>query len=331
MHPPTHEKPARPDPDAAASAAEGAAGDASNAALYVVATPIGNLEDLGARAARILRSVDLIACEDTRTSGTLLREIGASARCVSFHAHNEAQMTARLLERLQRGERIALISDAGTPGISDPGARLLRAAVAAGLRVVPIPGPSAVTTLVSVAGLLDGRFAFEGFLPTRTLQRRSRIAALDAEDRAFVLFEAPHRIEAAAADLLAVLGGQREVVVGRELTKQFEQIVRRTLADMATWLAADAYHRRGEFVLVVPPREAAAPAGPEAGHEPGAGSDAGSDDPPTAVGPSPLGRKAMAVLCESMPPRQAAKLAARISGDRADDLYAFKAGQPPRA
>lgn len=290
---------------------------ASNAALYVVATPIGNLEDLGARAARVLKTVDLIACEDTRTSKVLLREIGAGARCVAFHAHNEAQMTDDLLARLRRGQRIALISDAGTPGISDPGARLMRAALGEGLKVVPVPGPSAVTTLVSVAGLADGRFVFEGFLPTRATQRRARIAELDALGIAYVLFEAPHRIEAAVSDLLAVLGADRAVVIGRELTKQFEQIVRLPLGATPAWFAADEFHRRGEFVLVVPPPDAVVLAEAQVAA--------------IAAGPSALGRKAMTILCETMPPRQAAKVAARISGDRPDDLYDFRVAQPPTA
>ncbi len=341
--------------DAAADDARPAA-TPLNSALYVVATPIGNLDDIGARALRVLRGADLIACEDTRKSKPMLRGFGIDVPCVAFHAHNEASMTERLLERLRDGQRIALISDAGTPAISDPGARLARAALVAGLRVTPIPGPSAVTTLASAAGFADGRFLFEGFLPTRSRQRRARIEALDAFDVAVVCFEAPHRIEETAADLLAVLGPDRVVVVGRELTKLFEQVVRLTLAEWPAWLAADPNRRRGEFVLGLHPRStvtardgggtgSANGEGVDPAHDDGTDADArearrqaslpgarqppqqdaeAGDAPVPAGEPSVLGRKAMHILCETMPPRQAAKLAARISGDRADALYAFR-------
>lgn len=272
------------------------------AALYVVATPIGNLEDLGRRAARILRSVSWIAAEDTRTSRPLLQGIGAGARCVALHAHNEEAATRDLLDRIAAGEPVALITDAGTPGVSDPGARLVAAAHRSGIAVVPVPGPSAVTTLLSAAGLPEGRFLFEGFLPTRPGPRRERLAALAALPVAFVLFEAPHRIEECAADLAAVVEGTREVVVGRELTKQFEQIARMAIADLPDWLAADPNRRRGEFALLVFPP-------PAASH----------DDVARPL--SEVGRRAIAVLAEAMPPRQAARLAAKISGDPADDLY----------
>ncbi len=279
-----------------------------SAALYVVATPIGNLEDLGRRAARILRSVAVIAAEDTRTSRPLLQSIGAGARCIALHAHNEAQVAGELVARVAQGEAVALITDAGTPGISDPGARLVAAAHEAGVRVVPIPGASAATVLVSAAGLPEGRFLFEGFLPSRPKHRRDRLAVLAAMPFAFLLFEAPHRIEETAADLTTVLEPDRPLVLGRELTKQFEQIVRMPVADLPAWLAEESNHRRGEFALLVFP----AP-----GREEG-GAGAGTQGRPEL---SEAGLRALAVLSESMPPRQAARLAARIGGDAADDLY----------
>ena len=272
-------------------------------ALYVVATPIGNLEDIGRRAARILRSVAVVAAEDTRSSQPLLRSIGAGARCIALHAHNEAAAAGDIVARILQGQAVALISDAGTPGISDPGARLVSAAHQAGVRVVPIPGASATTALVSASGLPDGRFLFEGFLPARPKQRRKRLAELDALACAFLVFEAPHRIEETAADLAATLEAQRELVVGRELTKQFEQVARIRIGDFTAWLAADPNRRRGEFALLVF----------------AAARDAAGDAPREEV--SGIGAHAMAVLSESMPPRQAARLAARISGDAADALY----------
>jgi 16S rRNA (cytidine1402-2'-O)-methyltransferase len=269
-----------------------------------VATPIGNLEDIGRRAARILRSVSLVAAEDTRTSRPLLQSVGAGARCLALHAHNEVEAARDVLARIAAGEAVALITDAGTPGISDPGARLVTAAHEAGVRVVPIPGPSAATALVSVAGLPDGRFFFEGFLPSRPKHRRERLAVLARLPCAFLLFEAPHRIEETAADLAAVLEPQRDLVVGRELTKQFEQVVRLTVEALPSWLAADPNHRRGEFALAVF----------AAGEAEAAATGSGGEV-------SEAGIRAIAVLSGSMPPRQAARLAAQISGDAADDLY----------
>ena len=272
------------------------------AALYVVATPIGNLEDISSRAARTLRAAAWIAAEDTRSSRPLLQSLGIGhTRCLAMHAHNEESQAERLLDRIRGGESVALITDAGTPGISDPGALLVAAAHAAGITVVPVPGASASTTLLSAAGLPGGRYFFEGFLPTRTRLRQGRLAA---SGQAFMLFEAPHRIEALAAELLQALEGEREVVVGRELTKRFEQIVRMPLAALPDWLQADANHCRGEFALLV----FGPPARPE--------SDEAAESASSA-----LGLKAMQVLSETMPPRQAAKLAARISGDKADRLY----------
>lgn len=283
------------------------------AALYVVATPIGNLEDISTRAIRTLRAVSWIAAEDTRSSRPLLHSLGISAgRCLSLHAHNEITHTNRVLARIRQGEAIALISDAGTPGISDPGAHLIASAHAAGIPVVPIPGPSATTTLISAAGLPGGRFFFEGFLPTRKRQRQERLATLASAGNPFLLFEAPHRIEALASDLQALLESDRPVVVGRELTKRFEQIVRMPLGSLSGWLAADSNHRRGEFALLV--------FGPPPG-QPHDGPDDG------AASPSATGIRAMQVLGAEMPPRQAARLAAQISGDSADSLYKLQFNQ----
>ena len=270
-----------------------------------MATPIGNLEDLGRRAARILRSVSNVPAEDTRSSRPLLQSIGAGARCIALHAHNEVGAAGDIVARILQGQAVALISDAGTPAISDPGARLVTAAHRAGVKVVPVPGASATTTLVSAAGLPDGRFLFEGFLPSRPKQRRERLAALAALPFAFLVFEAPHRIEETAADLAAAFEPARELVVGRELTKQFEQIVRMTVAELQDWLAADSNRRRGEFAVLVFARDERAD---------GSGDGQGGEV-------SEIGARAMAVLAESMPPRQAARLAARISGDAADALY----------
>ena len=281
------------------------------AALYVVATPIGNLEDISNRAARTLRAATWIAAEDTRSSRPLLQSLGIGhARTLALHAHNEASQTGRLLDLIRDGASIALITDAGTPGLSDPGALLVTAAHEAGLTVVPVPGASAATTLLSAAGLPGGRFFFEGFLPTRAKLRAARLEALAASGQAFMLFEAPHRIEALASELCSLPGALpangtagREVVIGRELTKRFEQIVRMPLAALPDWLAADENHRRGEFALLV--------FGPPA--------DGEHEDSKSSL--TPLGLKAMQLLSEAMPPRQAAKLAARISGDAADALY----------
>jgi 16S rRNA (cytidine1402-2'-O)-methyltransferase len=270
-----------------------------------VATPIGNLEDIGRRAARVLRSVAVVAAEDTRTSRPLLQSVGAAgARCIALHAHNEAQAAGEIIARIAGGEAVALITDAGTPGISDPGAKLVAAAHEAGVRVVPVPGASAATTLVSAAGLPEGRFLFEGFLPSRPKHRRDRLAVLARLPFAFLLFEAPHRIEETAADLVTTLEPDRDLVVGRELTKQFEQIVRLKVGGLPQWLAEDPNRRRGEFALLVFAEEAVADPVKE-----------------SARVLSDVGVLAIEVLSEALPPRQAARLAARISGDAADDLY----------
>jgi 16S rRNA (cytidine1402-2'-O)-methyltransferase len=264
--------------------------------LYIVATPIGNLRDLSLRALDILKSVDLIAAEDTRTSQGLLAAHGIHARLVALHEHNEAAVAARIVADLRAGKSAAYISDAGTPGISDPGAKLVGAARAGQVPIVPIPGASAVAAALSVSGL-DGPWLFVGFPPARASARRKALDDLRPLPCALVFYEAPHRIEECVADLLARLGGERRLLIARELTKRFEQIHQCTLADAPAWLAADDDHRRGEFVLVV-----SAPAAVE------------SDDEREA-------RQVLEILLEELPVRQAAQLAARITGGRKNTLY----------
>lgn len=216
--------------------------------LYVVATPIGNLEDITLRALRVLKDVDVIAAEDTRRTRLLLSHFGITRPLVSYYDAVEARRAPLLLARLRRGERVALVSDAGTPGISDPGHRLITAAIDAGVRVAPIPGPSALTATLGVAGLPTDRFVFEGFLPVRGSGRARRLDALRTETRTLVLFEAPHRLERTLRDLHAVLG-DRPAVLARELTKRYEEVRRGTLAELRD--AVSALALRGEVTLVV--------------------------------------------------------------------------------
>lgn len=223
----------------------------SQAGLYVVATPIGNLEDISYRAVRILTGADLIAAEDTRHSRVLLTHYGITTPMRALHEHNEAQQVGRVLERIAAGEVVALISDAGTPLISDPGYRLVCAAREAGLPVFAVPGPSAVTTALSVAGLPPDRFAFEGFLPSKAAARKKRLTTLAHEVRTLVFFESSHRIEAAISDMSEVFGQQRLAAVCRELTKKFETVLRAPLADISKLIAADKNQSKGEFVVVV--------------------------------------------------------------------------------
>lgn len=226
-------------------------------ALYVVATPIGNLADISLRALHVLRLVDLVACEDTRHTQAMLRAFGIdrpTAQLLAVHQHNESEAAQRVIERLQQGQRIAYASDAGTPGVSDPGARLVAAVRAAGLPVVPLPGASSITTAVSVAGLVangaeDGGFVFAGFLPTKATERATAVHTIAAQPRAVVLLEAPHRIEDLARALAPL--GERPLTVGRELTKQFEEIATVPAHTLEAWLGAQPNRTRGEFVVVV--------------------------------------------------------------------------------
>ncbi len=249
------------------AAAREAAGsqDYPQGALYVVATPIGNLADISLRALHVLELADAIACEDTRHTQALLRAYGmdrAPACLIAVHQHNEEQAAALVLERLRQGQRIAYASDAGTPAVSDPGARLVAVVRAQGLRVLPIPGVSSVTAALSVAGVREtgqgqvGAFIFAGFLPAKAGERTSAVAALASEPRSVVLLEAPHRIEALAGALVSL--GERPVTVGRELTKQFEEIATVACQALPAWLSEQPNRARGEFVLVLHPGPAAA-------------------------------------------------------------------------
>jgi 16S rRNA (cytidine1402-2'-O)-methyltransferase len=266
-------------------------------ALYVVATPIGNLGDVTLRSLHVLQLADRIACEDTRHTQALLRAVGIDKpgdRLLAVHQHNEAEAAQRVIASLQAGERVAYASDAGTPAVSDPGARLVVAVRDAGLRVVPIPGVSSVTAALSVAGSVqDGGFVFAGFLPPKTGERDTAVGALASETRAVVLLEAPHRIDALAKSL-AVLG-DRPLTIGRELTKQFEQVATIPCAEFPAWLAADAQRTRGEFALVLHGIEAA-PA---------------SDD----------GERVLKLLLAELPVKTAVKLAAEITGAPRNGLY----------
>jgi 16S rRNA (cytidine1402-2'-O)-methyltransferase len=270
--------------------------------LYVVATPLGNLRDLTLRARDVLASASVIAAEDTRVTSVLLRRYGIATQALSLHAHNEAARVATLLAMLEAGKSIALVSDAGTPAISDPGARLVRAACDAGYAVVPLPGPSAVAAAVSAAGLDAEAFAFLGFLPQKTKARRELLAAFADVPAAIVIYEAPHRVRATAADLASALGADRMLVVARELTKTFETITRIALGDADAWFAADPNRERGEFVLIVDVRPAA-----QRNAEAGLTADA---------------ERWLVALLEELPPARAARVVAAATGIRREVIYA---------
>ncbi|MCB1574536.1 MAG: 16S rRNA (cytidine(1402)-2'-O)-methyltransferase [Xanthomonadales bacterium] len=270
--------------------------------LWVVATPIGNLDDLSGRAAEILREVPLVAAEDTRHSAPLLARIGSRARTIALHEHNEREQAARLVENLLQGSDIALISDAGTPLVSDPGFRLVRAAREAGIAVSPVPGPCAAIAALSVAGLPSDRFVFEGFLAAKASARRERLGALVAESRTLIFYESGHRIVDALKDMREVFGAQREGVVARELTKIFETVLGAPLGELVERVEADANQQRGEFVVLV------------------AGASGEAADATLAEG-----RRVFALLCEEMSPAHAARMAARITGAPRKQLYSVSA------
>jgi 16S rRNA (cytidine1402-2'-O)-methyltransferase len=219
--------------------------------LYIVATPIGNLDDITLRALSVLAEVDLIAAEDTRHTRLLLARHGIDRPLAAVHEHNEEQQAPRLVERMEQGESIALVSDAGTPLLSDPGYRLVRLAAEKGIEVVAIPGASAVTAALSVCGLPTDRFVFEGFLPARRAARMKRLSGLRGEPRTMVFFESSHRIEDCLADLQEAFGPERPAAVCRELTKRFETVLRGSLSDLSVQVRGDPNQRKGEFVLVV--------------------------------------------------------------------------------
>ena len=283
----------------ALAAAHEAAGSQNHPAstLYVVATPIGNLADISLRALHVLARVDVVACEDTRHTQQLLRAYGLDrpgSQLLAVHQHNEAEAAHNVLERLGQGQRVAYVSDAGTPAISDPGARLVAAVRQAGFRVMPLPGASSVTTALSASGMTgDHGFVFAGFLPSKATERQMAVQHLAQESRAVVLLEAPHRIEA-LAQALAMLG-PRPITLGRELTKQFEQIETLPAQDLSAWLAEKPERLRGEFVLVL--------------------HDTPVDD---ATGE---GLRVLQLLLPELPLKTAVKLAAEISGESKNTLY----------
>lgn len=268
--------------------------------LYVVATPIGNLADITLRALHVLALADTVACEDTRHTQTLLRAYGIdkpAAQLLAVHQHNEMQAAQEVTTRLRQGQRVAYVSDAGTPGISDPGARLVARLRDQGLRVIPLPGASSVSALLSAAGIDDTTapgFVFAGFLPAKAAERAAVLEGLQSQARAVVLLEAPHRIEALAQAL--AVWGPRAVTIGRELTKQFEEIHTLPAAELATWLASDSNRLRGEFTLVLHPAANAVAAV--------------QDD------------RVLALLMEHLPLKTAVQLAAQISGESKNALYA---------
>jgi 16S rRNA (cytidine1402-2'-O)-methyltransferase len=266
------------------------------AALYVVATPLGNIADISQRALETLRTVAAIACEDTRHTRHLLDHYGIRTATFALHEHNEAAAANKLIELLAAGKSVALVSDAGTPAISDPGARAVAAVHAAGFPVIPLPGPNAAVTALSAAGLEDARFLFVGFLPSKTAARQQQIAALKPLAATLVFYEAPHRIKETVADLAALLEPQRTLVIARELTKLFEQIASMPLVDGPAWLEADSNRQRGEFVLLV------------------------SAAPP-ATGLSAEALRTLRLLLAELPLKQAVKLAAEISGAPKNALY----------
>jgi 16S rRNA (cytidine1402-2'-O)-methyltransferase len=271
----------------------------TSAELFVVATPIGNLADLTLRAREVLSRVDLIAAEDTRHSRMLLASHGIDRPLLALHEHNEEAAAPRLVERLLAGESIALISDAGTPLVSDPGFRLVRLAIEHGIRVTPLPGPSAVLAAVSVAGIATDRFVYEGFLPAKQAARLNRLASLQGEARTLVFFESSHRITDCLADLGEVMGQDRQIAVCRELTKQFETILRGSIAEVRQRVEADANQQKGEFVLVL------------------AGAPENLDEKMVAA-------ISMAkALGEYLSASQAARVAARLCGVSRRDLYAL--------
>ena len=266
--------------------------------LYVVATPIGNLSDITQRALEVLKSVDLIAAEDTRHSGQLLTRLGITAKLVALHEHNEQRASPGLIAALQTGKNIAIISDAGTPAISDPGTWLIAAAHSAAIRVIPIPGASAVICALSAAGIYAPNWLFYGFLPAKSSQRRGALQRLVELPYTLVFYEAPHRIIECVNDLAAIFGGERQITFARELTKLFESIHTLSLASAAEWLAADQNRQKGEFVLIVS----------------GAIITIGDEAHKTL-------RDTLAILLDELPLKQATHIAAKLTGIKKNTCY----------
>jgi 16S rRNA (cytidine1402-2'-O)-methyltransferase len=269
----------------------------SSAALFLVATPIGNLGDISSRALQTLRSVDLIAAEDTRHSKRLLQHFGIDTRLIAYHEHNEEQQTPRLITRLQRGQSVALISDAGTPLVSDPGYRLVRAAIQQRIRVVPVPGPCAAIAALSVSGLPSDRFVFEGFPPARQGTRVNYLQTLQSEQRTLIFYVSCHRITDTMIDMRDVLGGQRQAVLARELTKTYETIRKATLDELVAWVIDDSDQQKGEMVLLI-----------EGARERGNGAQL-------------LLESLLPVLVDELPVKQAATIASKVTGLNKNELY----------
>lgn len=264
--------------------------------LYIVATPIGNLGDMSPRAIEILKNVDLIAAEDTRHSLPLLKQFGIATPLVALHEHNERETVPKLIARLQQGASIALISDAGTPLLSDPGYHLTRAAHEAGIRVAPIPGPSALSAALSASGLRADQFVFEGFLPPRAAARRARLEALREETRTLAFFEAPHRLLETLEDMAALFGVERRALLAREITKAFETLRLDTLRGLHEFVRDDPQQQKGESVILVEGAEQSAPSVTEA-------------------------EKVLRALLAELPLKQAVKLAGAITGVKKNELY----------
>jgi 16S rRNA (cytidine1402-2'-O)-methyltransferase len=269
----------------------------SPATLYVVATPIGNVGDMTLRAINVLSLADAVACEDTRNTKHLLTRYGLSKELIAAHEHNEREVADKLIARLHAGQRIALVSDAGTPAVSDPGARIVDAVRSAGLRVVPLPGASAAISALSASGLVNDRFYFGGFLPTKTKQRESTLLRMTNISATLVFYEAPHRIVETTDALLAAFGPTRQIVFARELTKLFEEIHRCPLAEGPAWLASDPHRQKGEFVILLE------------------GADGNANDSDVEA------ERVLAILLAECPLKQAASLAAQITGQKKNALY----------
>ena len=267
------------------------------ATLFLVATPIGNLGDISSRALETLKSVDLIAAEDTRHSKRLLQHFAINTRLMACHEHNEEQQTPAMIERLLKGQSIALISDAGTPLVSDPGYRLVQAAIEQNIRVVPVPGPCAAIAALSASGLPTDRFVFEGFPPARQGARLNYLQALQLEQRTLVFYVSCHRITDTLEDMVSVFGGSRQAVLARELTKTFETIHKAALSELKQWVETDENQRKGEIVVLV-----------EGAREQG-------DDEQRLL------NKLLPVLVDELPVKQAAKIAAKVTGLHKNDLY----------
>ena len=267
------------------------------ATLYIVATPIGNVTDISVRALHILGMVDAVACEDTRNTGNLLTRFGLSRPLMAAHQHNEREVADKIINRLLAGERIALVSDAGTPGVSDPGARIVDAVRAAGLRVVPVPGASAAVTALSASGLVNDQFYFVGFLPAKAKQRESALLRLLTVEASLVFYEAPHRIIDCVEALAGVFQPERQVVFARELTKLFEEIHRCPLSEALAWVKADPHREKGEYVVLLE------------------GAQSGSDAEQLEA------ERILNILLAECSVKQAANLTAQITGRKKNALY----------